>query len=156
MTQHQTPSQWTPDGPLLPYPGHQPPQRKRGHTWLWILLGVVIAVVLAYAVGNLPPSGPSTHTVTYQADGAGTTSGMFTFEAPTGTQQAVAALPLRTAAGGAVTFDGLKSGAFVYLSVQNQNAAGSVTCRILVDGAVVSENTSTGGYVIATCQGRVP
>jgi hypothetical protein len=44
----------------------------------------------------------------------------------------------------------------VYLSVQNQNAAGSVTCRILLDGMVVSENTSTGGYVIATCQGRVP
>ena len=152
--QHQIPQ--PAPRPDLPSSGQPAMKPKRKPTWFWILLGVVIAVVVAYAAGNLPASGPSTHTVTYQAEGAGTTSGMFTFEAPTGTQQAVAALPLRTAAGGAVTFDGLKSGAFVYLSVQNQNAAGSVTCRIQVDGAVISENTSTGGYVIATCQGRVP
>lgn len=36
------------------------------------------------------------------------------------------------------------------MSVQ-QNGSGEVTCRVLWDGEVVSENTSTGAYSIATC-----
>jgi hypothetical protein len=33
-----------------------------------------------------------------------------------------------------LTFTSFHTGDFVYLSVQNTDAAGSVTCRILVDG----------------------
>lgn len=44
-------------------------------------------------------------------------------------------------------------GEFLYLAAQNMQAGGSVTCSIKVDGEVVAENTSTGGYVIATCDG---
>lgn len=36
------------------------------------------------------------------------------------------------------------------MSVQ-QNGSGEVTCRVLWDGEVVSENTSTGAYSIASC-----
>ena len=45
-------------------------------------------------------------------------------------------------------------GEFVYISAQNEGEYGSVTCRITVDGVVVSENTSSGAYGIATCEGR--
>jgi hypothetical protein len=82
------------------------------------------------------------------AYGSGRT-GMVTAQAPGGTTQRTDLLPIT----GTFTFH---SGDFVYLSVQNQQGLGAVTCRITVDGKVVSENTSTGGYTIATCQGRVP
>jgi hypothetical protein len=45
-------------------------------------------------------------------------------------------------------------GSFVYLSVQNQNDAGSVSCSITSNGRTVSTNVSSGAYVIATCSGR--
>ena len=66
-----------------------------------------------------------------------------------GTSQRTGPLPIT----GTFTF---KAGDHVYVSVQNQQGAGSVTCRITVDGLKVSENTSSGGYAIATCQGKVP
>lgn len=40
--------------------------------------------------------------------------------------------------------------AFYYISAQNNNSSGSVTVKILIDGRVVDEATSTGAYVIAT------
>lgn len=36
---------------------------------------------------------------------------------------------------------------------QNKGEYRSVTCRITVDGIVISENTSSGEYGIATCKG---
>lgn len=45
-------------------------------------------------------------------------------------------------------------GDFVYVSLQNQNGAGSVTCMIKGNGAVRKQTTSDGAYVIATCSGR--
>ena len=43
---------------------------------------------------------------------------------------------------------------FVYVSVQNQNSSGSVTCTIKRNGEVYQTTTSNGAYVIATCSGR--
>lgn len=147
--QHQIP-QPDPDYPDPGIPERMP--HKRGRTWLWLLLGAVIAVVLAYAVGNLPAT--STHTVVYEvaadtAYGSGRT-GTVTMQTADGTSQSATPLPATFSAGSFSTGD------FVYVSVQNGQGLGSVTCRITVDGDVVSENTSTGGYTIATCQGRVP
>ena len=48
-----------------------------------------------------------------------------------------------------------RRGAFLYVSVQNKFDHGSVKCEILLDGVVVKESSSTGGYVIASCSGRV-
>ena len=72
-----------------------------------------------------------------------------------GTSQAVVALPLSVDGHPGITGT-MHTGDFVYISVQNGQGLGSVTCRVTVDGVVVSENTATGGYTIATCQGRVP
>ena len=42
---------------------------------------------------------------------------------------------------------------FLYLSAQNNTSAGSVTVKIIKDGVTIAENTSVGGYVIATVSG---
>lgn len=97
----------------------------------------------------------STHTVLYEAEadaahGSGRTA-MYTEQTDTGgTKQGTAALPASQ------TLYGFHHGDFVYLSLQNQQPTGAVTCRITIDGTVVSEVTSDGGYTIATCQATVP
>lgn len=50
----------------------------------------------------------------------------------------------------------LASGTEIYWSGQSQSEDGDISCRILVDGVVVDENRSVGGYVITTCQATVP
>ena len=42
---------------------------------------------------------------------------------------------------------------WLYVSAQNNNASGNVTVRILINGKIVAENTSVGGYTIATVSG---
>lgn len=154
MTQ-QPETQWTPDGPLLPYPGRPEPGPGRSKLWLWILLSVIFVGLIAVGSwGISQPRTATTHTVVYTASADSVTgsgrSGMLTLETENGgTSQAVVDLPF---SGTSTTFH---RGDFLYISVQNQQPAGSVTCRITVDGKVVSENTSDGGYTIATCQGKV-
>jgi hypothetical protein len=48
----------------------------------------------------------------------------------------------------------MAEGYFVYLSVQNQNNSGTVTCSITSNGKTVASNSSTGAYVITTCSGK--
>jgi len=97
------------------------------------------------------------HRVIYAATGELTRTASYTMRTDDGgTVQADGDLPLVKKSGGLVVFTGFKSGDFVYLSVQNSEGFGSVSCRIIVDGVEISNNTSYGGYKIATCQGRVP
>jgi hypothetical protein len=151
--------------PRLPDPfvPSRPRPRKR-RLWLWISLGVLIPL-LAGAITWLAPHidttvAPAGHTVIYNAEGEGARgirTASYTIETLNGSEQGVTNLPLKAKNGSTgLTLPGFKTGAFVYLSVQNRDASGSVTCRITVDGYVVSENTSVGGYTIATCKGRVP
>jgi hypothetical protein len=51
---------------------------------------------------------------------------------------------------------GFGPGDFVYFSAQNTSEYGTLTCTIKVGGVPISENTATGAYAIATCEGRVP
>lgn len=133
-----------------------PAPQYRPRLWLWIVLGVIVAFAISALIWAYPPSTPanSTHTVVYTTEADGYTgsgrTGMVTAQTPGGgSAQRTGLLPIT----GTFTFH---TGDFVYVSVQNQQGAGSVTCRITVDGAVVSENTSSGGYTIATCKGEVP
>lgn len=122
--------------------------------------GIVLALTRNGPAAPAPSSagGSTTHTVVYQADGDGTKTASYTLEsADGGTVQGDIDLPMTNQAGGVgLTFAGFRPGAFVYLSIQNKEGSGAVTCRILVDGKVVSENTSNGAYVIAGCKGSVP
>lgn len=50
----------------------------------------------------------------------------------------------------------LEPGDLAYLSAQNTGETGDITCIILIHGAEVARNTSTGAYTIATCQAPIP
>lgn len=149
MTQQQTRPQ-----PVLPDPFQRPPKR---HTLVWITLAAVVLLVIGALVYSLPSltRPPAVHTVVYtvEADaayGSGRTGTVTAESSDGGTTQRTGLLPITG------TFTQFHTGDFVYVSVQNGQGQGSVTCRITVDGVVVSENTSSGGYTIATCQGTVP
>ncbi len=43
---------------------------------------------------------------------------------------------------------------FIYISAQNQNNSGDVSCNITSSGRNVASNSSSGAYVIATCKGQ--
>jgi hypothetical protein len=49
----------------------------------------------------------------------------------------------------------MQKGDFVYVSAQNDDDSGSVTCEIQVDGHIAVTHTSTGAYAVATCSGRL-
>lgn len=119
---------------------------------------VTFLLLVAGCASGATTTKATTHEVWYRADGDGTTEASYTLQSDDGgTRQQDITLPLMNQKGETgLTFTGFKSGAFVYLSVQNSTAAGSVTCQIFVDGKEISSNTSTGGYKIASCQGRVP
>lgn len=91
--------------------------------------------------------------LTYEPKG---TYGSVTMKTPTGTSQSEPDLPMRAkdsaSPGLTMTF---QAGDFVYISVQNNGSTDNVTCRVTAsNGVVISENTSTSSYGIATCQGR--
>ena len=71
-------------------------------------------------------------------------------------QQSDVDVPLTSKSAGAEGLtQTMKSGQFFYISAQNSNDHGSITCSVEVDGVVVKTATSSGGYVIASCSGTV-
>lgn len=99
---------------------------------------------------------PTATTFRYYATGGGeafTGQASVTMGNPAGgTKQADIALPLKDTEGARGVGGTATPGSFLYIAVQNKAAFGSVTCQIEVDGVIVSENTSHGGYVIASCE----
>jgi hypothetical protein len=82
-------------------------------------------------------------------------SASITIETPTGTsQQQDIPLPIYNKTGDLGLHMTFQRGDFVYVSAQNDSEYGKVTCRIEVDGEVISENSASGAYAIATCKGR--
>ena len=92
--------------------------------------------------------------VLYEVEGT-TDSTSITVQTPTGVQQKNnLAVPIGNPTTGERGFRiHASSGTFLYIAAQNERSYGSITCRITVDGVVIAQNTSSGGYVIATCQG---
>lgn len=127
-----------------------------------MLSGTIAFLLLATACsgGPSPSAAPSPvkHTVSFFAEGTETKWAAVTMRTESGgTTQFTPDLPMTTKAGVVgLSFDTYPSGSFLYFSMQNKEGYGSVTCRITVDGVKVDEATSSGGYAIATCQGRVP
>jgi Mycobacterium membrane protein len=157
------PQQPEPTQPLNP-----PPRHRFSTPVLVALISVVVIAILAgisalsIAVDDGPSrsvvTGPPTSNfrlVTYEV--LGSASSVDTTErTPSGSrQQSNVAVPMTRESGGPVTYS-MSPGAFAYISAQNNGDTGVVTCRILVDGMVLAEVSSSGAYVIATCDGRVP
>jgi hypothetical protein len=49
----------------------------------------------------------------------------------------------------------MNSGDFAYISAQNQNDSGSISCEIWINGKKLKESHSDGGYAIASCSGYI-
>jgi hypothetical protein len=157
-----------PGGPS--YGGQMPPPprppRRRGHRGLKILAGTAGAFVLLIVIAAIASSGP------------GTSPGTAAGPAATAAAKAAPPPPARKAAPQRVTYIVTGSPADVtygpagsdlsgtvpmrvhrplghpqYYSISAQlNGGGQVTCKILVDGKVISTATATGGYNIADCE----
>ena len=118
-----------------------------------IVAAVIVAAALAGCSSTAPASRTTPVQVKYEVEGTASSVDI-TIETPSGTSQGSdKSVPLRTDAGNGITLS-FPRGSFVYISAQNQGEDGTVTCRITVDGEVVSENTSSGAYSIATCDGQ--
>jgi hypothetical protein len=128
------------------------------------LTAIVLALLLggcAGGVGAVPSASPTASPtpikppmVIYELDGTATDANI-TIETPTGMSQQSVDVPLRNKSGSkGLRFTDFNYGAFLYISAQNDGEYGDLTCRIRVDGEVVSENTASGAYAIATCQAR--
>ena len=96
-------------------------------------------------------------TTVHYSVGGSTDQASVTMQTPTGTkQQSDIDVPLRSKGTGApyLEFE-FQSGDFVYISAQNSNGYGTVSCRIETDdGRLISENESSGAYAIVTCSGQ--
>jgi hypothetical protein len=77
-----------------------------------------------------------------------------TMQTPTGTRQETPDVPMTLKSGEQGVTYSFDPNEFVYISAQKKDTSGTITCRITVDGEVVSENTSTAAYGIASCKGR--
>ncbi|WP_426303153.1 hypothetical protein [Arthrobacter sp. R-11] len=133
-----------------------------------VVLTLVVAVGIYFASGASTKSNKSSSTTTdektsaysstvtvlYEVEGTATGADV-TLGSATGTVQGTGkAVPLtnKTTGKRGLTFM-MPRGHFVYLSAQNTGGSGTITCRITVDGEIVSTNTSSGGYSIASCSG---
>jgi hypothetical protein len=142
------------------------PARTRKSPWRIVLgiavVGAILVGITSWATaGNKTSSSgsssSSTRTVLYEVEGTATSVDI-TFETPSGTSQGSnKKVPLANRDSGkrgiSVTMD---RGDFVYISAQNQGKTGTVTCKISVDGVLVSKVTSSGAYAIASCDGTAP
>jgi hypothetical protein len=94
-----------------------------------------------------------TREVIYEVEGSARSVNI-TIETPSGTsQQNDLVVPIVNKAGETGLRSTFTAGDFVYISAQNQGEHGTVTCRITSDGVVISENTASGAYAIASCKG---
>ena len=132
--------------------------------WLGVTMSVLVGaggLVLVVQIGlanssqqATSPAAPQLR-VTYEVDGTASTAGV-TASTPTGTEQHDINIPLTNTSGVAGVSHVAQRGEFLYLSAQNQGSEGTITCRITLDGEVVSENSSSGEYGIASCEFSVP
>lgn len=144
----------------------QPSTTSAGKVIL-IIIGALVLIIFVIAIRSAPTkansSPASVYTpvpavpllVHYEVTGDGSGSASITAQTPTGTSQSTTDLPLTNKSGTeGLIFSGFSHGDFLYISAQNQDEYGSVTCRIKVGDTVVSENTANGAYQIATCEGQ--
>lgn len=134
-------------------------------TWAKLLVAVIVFFGLgAFAMVGLAATGgpnlvaPTSHTVVYKVGGTASQADI-TYRNSTGdtSQQDNIDVPLtrKSDGGQGLILENMHRGDFLYISAQNQDRYGSITCSIEVDGVVVKTNTSHGAFTIATCSGRL-
>lgn len=122
---------------------------------LFIILALSMLVFSILACGETPTTGASQqpaaagHTVKIEVTGTASSVDI--------TYQDLASNDPAQDSGRAVPYwrswANIPDGTFVYISAQNDDDSGSVTCEITVDGILWKTTTSNGGYVICTSSG---
>lgn len=153
---------WTP-----PPPGYTPPQTPKPETPRWAkiaavaivgVVGLAIAIAVVTHKDNPKTGGPAfvaptTHAIVYLLTGTATGADITISTGGGGqSQQQGVDVPLTSTTGTPGIRFTANSGDFLYISAQN-TGGGDLTCSITEDGTVVSTNTSSGEFAIATCQG---
>lgn len=150
-----------PQDPNQPYPGQPyPPQQqppKKRKKWPWILLAICVVIIAMFggcaaliggAAKSISDESNSTVPVTYKVTGAATGALVtYTVEGNI-TQDNGVKLPWskETTATGIIKT--------VTLSATNGiDDTGKITCQIIVNGKVISENTASGLGASASCSG---
>lgn len=115
-----------------------------------VALGLIVALLSACETSGSSGGGGGTHTVRYEVTGDVTDQADMTFQNENGDtgQQGQQALPWT------YSIQALE-GDFLYISAQNDNDYGSVTCAIYVDGTLSESNVSSGAYAICTASGSL-
>jgi len=95
-------------------------------------------------------------TVTYDVTSDAATAGNVTYmtfnDGGSGTEQATdAAVPFTKSV--EIADDGMFEMSIFSLTAQASAEATTITCKITVDGQVISEQTSTGQYAVVSCSG---
>ena len=110
---------------------------------------LALAALAAIALVACGGSEDDTYTVVYDISGVGTSRASLTYsDANGGTRQSSGvSLPH------GISLRNVRRGDFLYISAQNDNASGSVTVEILVNGSSFKRSQSSGAYVIATASG---
>jgi hypothetical protein len=130
------------------------PKKKRNCLEIGIAIVIVLVVFIVWIMGSSPSGSSSSsrqtsYQVIYEITGTAHDGVSLTYEnAQGGTEQGTYILPET------IRFT-MNYGDFAYISAQNEDDHGSVTCRILIDGVEWKKSTSTGAYVIATYSGSV-
>ncbi|GAA3968010.1 MmpS family transport accessory protein [Gordonia caeni] len=154
-----------PPGPQQPYPAGPPPQYqapKKKKVWPWILGGVILIFILFIGgcmalfggvANEIDKESKRTVEVTYRVTGDGGPVSVTYSDANFNiSQDTEVPLPWEKE----VTIDGLGKTASLTATNNFQAATGStVTCEILVDGAVKYTNTASGPAASASCSGDV-
>jgi hypothetical protein len=91
------------------------------------------------------PAPAGSYKVTYRVRGTAGRVALTYRNREGATEQSTVGLPWQ------VSFDARRGNSFLYVSAQNQDAAGSVTCEILLGDETRSSSTVSGAYVIAEC-----
>lgn len=162
--------------PVLPAP-QSPTPIRRSRKSVWIVVAVMAGTLLgAIALSKIPSStpklevnaGPSmTATVDAVPTGRaveltfdGTATGVDITMSIDGkmSQHTGLKVPMlhKDGSPGGFQYEGMEPGTRIYWSGQNTGDDGTLTCKIIVDGYVVEQNTSTGGFVITTCEATIP
>jgi hypothetical protein len=106
------------------------------------VFGIIVAIIISSGGSDL-----TNGKVTYVVEGT-TTKASVTYSTNMGSQEQLGEVDLPFKKDVEV-----KYGIPLVILAQNKNDAGSITCRILVNGKEIQSSTSEGAYVIATCSG---
>jgi hypothetical protein len=149
-------------------------QKKNNETILIIIIILIVSCLTYYVISqnngsltNLPEdknkvsdyngsitnsaseaNTTSVYNVEYRLAGSATSAGITIQNETGGTEQSIVRVPYLKK----LT---MKAGDFAYISAQNQNDTGSISCEIWVNGKLLQESHSDGAYTIASCSGLI-